>query len=312
MNAQAIDWNDIPVVLAICETGSLSGAARKLGCNHSTVFRRLNGVEEKLGVSLFERSGQGYVMTAAGEHFFQQGLELKERISCMERELSGQDIRLEGRLTVTTTDSLQHRLTPIFLAFQSKFPDVDLRLISDTRLLDVGQRAADVAIRPTNHPPEQLIGRKLVPIAYAPYAHADYLKDLHELPPDKYRWVCLDDSLTQSPIVKLTALHKSEKASTTITTSVLGMFDLVRTGCSIAVLPCFLGEKSPELIRLQEPDPSFNSDLWILAHPDIRRSARIHAFFRFATEKIRETCSDFYETAESLDNKSVNFLDRQN
>ena len=305
MNAQMIDWNDIPLVLAICETGSLSGAARKLGCNHSTVFRRLNGLEEKLGVSLFERSGRGYVMTAAGEHFFQQGLELKERVIGIERDLSGQDLRLEGPLTVTTTDALQHRLTPIFLAFQKKFPHVELRLIAGTHFLDVGQRAADIALRPTNHPPEQLIGRKLLPIAYAIYAHTDYLNDLQGVPPEHHRWVCLDESMTSSPMVKLTALHKADGAPVTVTTSVIGVFDLVRAGLGIAALPCFLGEKSPELVRLHRPDPAFNSELWMLAHPDIRRSARIHAFFGFATEQIRQSCSDFFEMSRSSESEDL-------
>ncbi len=173
MDAQTLDWSDIPFVLAVCETGSLSGAARKLGVNHSTVFRRIEGVESKLGVTLFERLSHGYVMTTAGEHFFQHGLALNEGMIRIQRELGGQDLRLRGELTVTSTDSLLRRLTPVFIAFQRQYPDVELRLLSDVRPLDLMKRDADIALRPTRHPPEHWVGRNLLSVAYAAYARSD-------------------------------------------------------------------------------------------------------------------------------------------
>lgn len=294
MNAQMLDWSDIPFVLAVCDTGSLSGAARKLGVNHSTVFRRIGAAEEKLGVTLFERLTHGYVMTAAGEHFFQQGRELEEGMLRIQRELGGQDLRLEGSLTVTTTDSLLHRLSPVFMKFQQQYPDVELQLLSGTRPLDLMQRDADIALRPTVHPPQHWIGRNLLPIAYAVYAHSDYAKNLEGLLPEQHRWIRLIDDLNRSPMNLIAARHKADGAPATITSSLMGMFDLVRAGLGIAALPCYMGENSDELVRLEEPEVEFNTDLWVLAHPDIRRSAKVHAFFEFATEKIRETGADFF------------------
>lgn len=75
----------------------------------------------------------------------------------------------------------------------------------------------------------------------------------------------------------------------------MGIFDLVRAGLGIAVLPCYMDESCPELIRLDEPDPKFNTDLWVLAHPDIHRSAKVHAFFEYATVKIRDAGSEFFK-----------------
>ena len=148
MNAQTLNWSDIPFVLAVCETGTLSGAARTLGVNHSTVFRRIESVESNLGVRLFERLSHGYVMTPAGEHFYRNGLQLRGGMDSLRRELGGQDLRLEGILTVTTTDSLLYCLTPIFLAFQNQYPDVELRILSESRPLNLTQRDADIALRP--------------------------------------------------------------------------------------------------------------------------------------------------------------------
>ncbi|NKB45533.1 MAG: LysR family transcriptional regulator [Alphaproteobacteria bacterium] len=287
-----MDWSDIPFVLAVCETGTLSGAARKLGVNHSTVYRRLDGVEDKLGVTLFERLSHGYVMTPAGEHFLRLGRELHDGVNRIQRELGGQDLRLEGALSVTTTDSLLHWLGPVFMEFQEQYPDIELRLMSDTRSLDLMQRDADIALRPTQHPPEHWIGRSLLPIAYTSYACSDYLKSVRGVPPEEHRWIQLDDSLRQSPMSQITALRMVEGARAITTNSVMGMLDLVRACFGIAVLPCYLEASCPDLVRLEEPEPTFDSELWMLAHPDIRRSAKVHAFFEFATARIKSNGKD--------------------
>jgi molybdate transport repressor ModE-like protein len=101
-----MQWDDLRIVLAIARAGSLAGAARGLGVNHSTVFRRLNTFEETLGVRLFERLQSGYALTVAGEEM-RASAELMEReIDRLDRRITGQDLRLHGSLVVTTTDTL--------------------------------------------------------------------------------------------------------------------------------------------------------------------------------------------------------------
>ena len=289
MNAQTLNWGDIPFVLAVCEAGSLSGAARQLGVNHSTVFRRIESVETRLGVTLFERLTHGYVMTAAGEHFYKQGLQLRDGMNSIQRELGGQDLRLEGALTVTTTDSLLYCLTSLFSAFQRQYPDVELRLVSSSRPLDLMQHDADIALRPTRNPPEHWIGRNLATIGYATYALKAYSDALNSLPEHEHRWIRLNDSLNQSPMSKITVLQQVEGAPVTVANTMMGLFELVRAGLGIGVLHYYLGESCKELVRLHNPEEKFNSNLWMLAHPDIRRNARVHAFFEFAKAKVPES-----------------------
>ena len=209
-------------------------------------------------------------------------------MNSIQRELGGQDLRLAGALTVTTTDSLLHCLTPMFSAFQQQYPDIGLRLLSDTRPLDLMQRDADIAVRPTNSPPEHWIGRNLTTLAYAAYALKDYLDSVQDLPATEQRWVRLNDSLNQSPMSQITAKHKPEGAPVTISNSLMGVFELVRCGLGFGALPCYLGEAYPDLVRVHDLEEKFSSNLWMLAHPDIRRSARVHAFFEFATARIRD------------------------
>ncbi len=294
MNAQKLDWSDIPFLLAVCETGSLSGAARQLGVNHSTVFRRIEGVEARLGVALFDRLSHGYIMTPAGEYFYRNGIQLRDGMNGIQQELGGQDLRLEGALTLTTTDSLLYYLSPVFAAFQNKYPDIELRLLSDTRPLDLMQRDADIALRPTNKPPEHWIGRNLTPLTYAAYAQKRFLEEARKDPTSENRWIRLNDSLNQSPMSQMTELYKTKKTRFTISNSLMGVFELVRGGLGFGVLPCYLGQTCPALSCVHDPKKQFNSNLWMLAHPDIRRSARVHAFFEFATPEIRKKLKDIY------------------
>ena len=285
---QNLEWADMPYLLSVCEAGSLAGAARMLGVNHSTVFRRIEAVEARLGVRLFERLARGYVMTPAGERFYERGIRLCAGMDEIERELSGQDLRLEGPLTVTTTDSLLHCLAPVFAQFQQAHPDVELRLLSDVQALDLMQRDADIALRPTNAPPEHWIGRDLSGLSFATYAHRDYWQNIQNEDPERYHWVMLSDDLNQSPMSKITLRHKHERAKSTVLNTMMSVFDMVNAGFGMAAMPCFLGEKHKTLIRVHQPDNSANWRLWLLAHPDVRRSARVNAFYDFATRHITD------------------------
>lgn len=62
-----IGLEDLRLVHAIAAEGTLTGAARRLGVDHSTAFRRLGTLEKRLGVRLFERARDGYAPTPAGE-----------------------------------------------------------------------------------------------------------------------------------------------------------------------------------------------------------------------------------------------------
>ncbi|WP_342774448.1 LysR family transcriptional regulator [Halomonas nitroreducens] len=96
----------VMVTLAIAEAGSLAGAGRRLGLSHATVIRRLNAIERRLGVGLFERGRAGYAPTAAGEELAATAAEVEAEVLEAERRLAGRDLRLSGSLRLTTTDTL--------------------------------------------------------------------------------------------------------------------------------------------------------------------------------------------------------------
>ena len=277
----------MPYLLTVCELGSLSAAARKLGVNHSTVYRRIEGVEARLGVRLFERRSHGYVMTEAGQLFFEKAAPICETLQEIEMELSGQDLRLEGDLTVTTTDSLLHVLGPVFAGFQTAFPDVSLRLVVDTEALNLTRKDADIALRPTNSPPNHWVGREIVPISCATYAATRYWAEHSDIAAEAHRWILLDDDLNRSPMSKLAFARKPEDAKVTVVNTVMGILGAVESGLGLAVLPCYLGDHSVNLTRVDAPTNAADWHLWLLSHPDVRRSARVNAFFSYASKEAK-------------------------
>ena len=171
-----LDWNDLRYLLAVAEHGSLSGAARALTVNHSTVLRRIGRFEDQLAVRLFERLPSGYALTAAGEALANSARQISEAVTSVERRIVGQDLRLSGQVRVATTDTLALFVLPAMVArFRAAHPEVQIELAAGNLQADLTRRDADVAVRPTQRPPDHLLGRKVCRVAYAPYAAQSYL-----------------------------------------------------------------------------------------------------------------------------------------
>ncbi|HEV7369813.1 LysR family transcriptional regulator, partial [Arenibaculum sp.] len=166
---ERIGWQDLRLVLAIGAEGTLTGAARTLGIDHSTAFRRLGALEERLGVRLFDRARDGYAPTPAGEAAVHAAGRMDRELGELERRLAGEDLRPSGSVRVTTTDTLVDVLAPVFAAFREAFPEIVLEIVVTNAFLTLTRRDADVAIRPTRRPPDHLVGRRTVAVASAVY-----------------------------------------------------------------------------------------------------------------------------------------------
>ena len=171
-----MEWDDLRYVLAVANAGSLAGAARKLGVNHTTVLRRIGVFEKELGLRLFERLPTGYVLTAGGEELIAAARHIDETVTTLERKLAGQDLRLSGAVRVTTTDTLMGSIVPEILAeFRESHTGIQVEVAVSNLMFNLTKRDADVAIRPAKDPPETLIGRRIAKIAFAIYGSPQYL-----------------------------------------------------------------------------------------------------------------------------------------
>src|SRR5689334_11364104 len=120
------NWNDMKLVLAIARAETLSGGAAALGINHSTAFRRLNALEEKIGARLFERLPGGvYHTTAEGERFATTAERIETEAAALSRDVLGRDARLTGSLRVTSSETLAYEILTNELArFRAAHPGI--------------------------------------------------------------------------------------------------------------------------------------------------------------------------------------------
>lgn len=274
-----IDWNDYKIALQIADAGSLSKAAQLAGSSHPTMFRRINAVEEKLGVRLFERFRTGYQPTAAGEEVVAVARQIAELTNETERRVSGRDLRPSGTVRIATTDTLLFgMLAPMIAQFRQMEPEITLQIVVSNEISDLSLREADIAIRPSSAPDQHLVGRKLGVIRQGIYGQQKLYRDSPALlKPGTAPWVGPSSSMAYHQLHSWMERNRYDEACVCRMDTVLGMYAAVRSGIGLAVLPTYLAEPDGELARLGALVDEVSVDLWLLTHPDLRRTTRVRA-----------------------------------
>jgi len=276
---------DLATLLAIAREGTLAGAARRLRVNHSTVFRRLGAIEARLGTRLFERQDGSYVTTAAGEDLLRTAERVEAEVEALERRLSGQDLRLTGSLRLTAPDDLAEVMVmPALALFRERYPDITVELIVDNRMLNLTRREADVALRPTRRPPETLAGRRIAKVASAVYVAAQARP---EPQPENARWIAWEEGAGPPAAARWLAERTDRSAVAYRSNSLFNQASAARAGLGQALLPCFLGDGDMGLRRVTPPLPELDTELWLLTHPDLQRTARIRALLDLLYSNLR-------------------------
>ena len=288
------DWNEPRVVLAVARQRSLVRAAQALGVDHSTVFRRLNTLEKKLGTLLFERlPGGAYQLTSVGERMAAAAERMEDEALAFERDVAGRDRQLSGLLRVTSAETLTYRLlTPHLAAFRTSYPGIVVELAIDNRILNLSRREADVALRPQRPKEGDLWGRRISGVAWAVYCARTYqesnrfkistFKDIGHHP-----LIGWDEAAPRFGAADWLEQIATVDAFVYRTASLVNQLLAVKAGVGLAVLPCYLGDPEPDLARaFAKPIPELAAELWIVTHADIRNTTRVRAFFDFICDRL--------------------------
>ena len=282
-----MDWDNIKVFLALSRAGSVRAAAKGLGISHTTVARRIGALEADLEVCLFDRRAEGYTLTGIGERFIARAETIESEAFGLERDIVGRDGKLSGAITVTLAAPLaSHLLMSDFARFAALYPNIEIRLAITYDILDLARREADVAIRSTTKPPENLIGRRGPAIHYAAYATHDYLA-AHDVTSNSTTasWIGWDDD-GENPKWVRQSDHPNVSARWHIP-DVAVQVEAAKAALGIAYLPCFLADPIPELARIPPGRSHARWPCWVLTHPDLRATERVRVFVRFIIEALK-------------------------
>lgn len=291
----SIDWNDWRIVNAIATTGTTAKAAKLLGMNQSTVFRRITQLEEALGVRLFDRDKHGFRLTLEGESILPEVQEVQRLTTRIERRVTGLDERPEGevRLSVNST-VVQYLLAETITSFCRLHPEITIRLDLTDRVVDINKREADLVIRGSNDPAPQLFGRKLMRLHYAVYAPANMrgqrrLAAAFKADPRGLDWILWEGDLLKTAPGQWMRANLRGVSPVLTTSDVESTAYLTASGLGCCLLPRFLGERHPDIVSITGNIPGLHTELWVLTHQDLRKTARVSTLLRFIADAVRQT-----------------------
>ena len=282
------DWDDLRYLLAVARHGSLSGAARELKVEHTTVSRRLKHLENSLESSLFDRTPEGYRATLTGEAVLARARMMEKQALALNREAAGRDARINGTIRISALDAcVTDFILPALPDFQQRHPDLEIIVTSEMRTVDLSRREADIAIR-LQRPKEPNLVAKCLAISHSALYAASQYAAVHSLLVNPtalhgHRLVGLAPEFSFASEEQYLQKHGGSASTLTRVDSVLSLRAAVRAGAGIGILECYLGDGDPELARMW-PKPVLKEPWWLVVHPDLRRAARVRVVMDFLVE----------------------------
>jgi DNA-binding transcriptional LysR family regulator len=292
----SLDWNDLRYFLAVCRAGTLMGAARSLGVRHSTVGRRVDALEGALGVSLFVRTPDGFLLTEAGNEIVPFAEEAERAAAAIERRVAGGDTRVEGVVRVATSEGFSGYLMRQLAELQGRHPKLVVEVLSSNASVDLTHREADFAIRFVETTQPDLVCKRLCDAGWSLYASENYIARLGTpgSPADLagHDIVGFDETMARSP----GAVWLNERGTgghvVVRCNSLVGALNAGVAGMGVAVLPCFLAAAEPRLRRLTDTIVAARP-IWIVFHPDVARIKRVRALIDFVSAIVERDGAKF-------------------
>jgi len=283
-NHGMFDWDDLKCLLAVARHGSTIAAGRALKLSQSTVHRRLDELERRIGRKLVTRHTTGYRLTEFGEALRPYAERVEAAVLDLEARVSDAEREQSGAIRVTCPEPIVQRMTPLIERFHAKHPKLRVEFVMSDRYLDLSKGEADVAFR-SGDTDDELVGRKIADSIWAIYASRSYIErhgkpervedlTLHPL-------VSLDESMSGHRVVTWLRDNVPNGKIVARNNSVLGLMYAVKSGVGIGPLPTPIADADSDLVRVLGPIPELSRSWRLLAHPDVRRTPRVAAFFDF-------------------------------
>jgi len=285
------DWDDVRFFLAVAKTGSFSAAATQLNTKQTTVGRRIQALERRLGAKLFDRHRHGMEVTPAARGVLTQAESMLVNATSIERHLAGLDREMAGVVRVAATEGIAaNYLVPRLGELRKAHPDIVVQVIAGDAVLDLATRQADLAIRFFRPTSNQLVAARVGQFGMSIFASQGYIEEFG-LPQR------LDD-LREHHIIDHTTLHslssmkpwtevveRSVRIVMRANTSYTAM-EAVKSGYGISVFPDYV-IKSLNLVRVPI-DLNISRDIWLVSHEETNKGARIRAVIDYIRDRFRQ------------------------
>lgn len=279
-----MDWGDLRYFVALARAGSLSAAARALGAEHTTVARRVTALEAAVGARLVERGPRGYQLTAEGERVAEVAFKVEDDIFGLERVLDAGHGALTGVVRMSAPPHFAGSfIAPRLAALRQAQPSIILELAGDSRAVSLSRREADIAVRLNRPEQTSVVARRIGTMAYGLYA----ARPLARGSAGERDYIGYDESLDHVPQQRWIAGLAGGRPMVFRTNDLASLAEAAAAGMGLAALPRFLGDADARLERLPADARAAARELWLLVHPDLRRSPRVRLVLDYLADMIQ-------------------------
>lgn len=270
---QTPDWDDLRFFLALCEAGTLSGAARATGVEHTTVARRIDALETALGARLFDRFPKGWSLTAVGTTLVPHARKLEDDMHALLNVARGAS-EVVGVVRVSAPPALAAcLLAPRLRTPLARLPGVEIDLRAEARMTDLMRRQADIALRFARPTSPGLVARLLAQVDYALYAHEDYVTNRL---PEQWEFLGYDELQQGAPQQEWLDTVRGNRRYSVRSNDMLTLLQAAVAGCGVGVFPRYAAAGAPGLVVL-DPACPVRLKLWLVMHDDVRRAPHVRA-----------------------------------
>lgn len=291
-----LNWDKLRIFHAVAEAGSFTRACEALNLSQSAISRQIGALEESLSVPLFHRHARGLLLTEQGDLLLKATKDVYEKLALLEGRISDTKSAPEGPLKVTVPGFLGNEwIAPRINKFRQKYPKMNLTFILDNRVLNLGMREADAAVRLYEPDQPDLIKRKLTTIKFHLCASKAYLKEAgapksaSEL---RKHWLVGYPSGVSIPhghtdwLFQAANVDKDTASNVMLMNSMAAIRNTILGGAGIACLPDFMVNQNPQLQIILEQYPAPEVPIFFVYPQERRNSTRIQIFRDFLVEEV--------------------------
>lgn len=286
------DWNCARAFLVTAEEGSFSAAARALGMTQPTLGRQVSSLEAELGVTLFERSSRGLLLTPSGHDLLSQAKAMAEAAGRFSLNAGGHSQAVEGKVSISATEATAAFVLPSILArLRQHAPGIEIELIASNHSSDLMLREADIAVRAYRPDQPELIVKKVRGIRAHLYGSKDYLlrfqqpRMISDLNSANFLRFESDNMLEEE--LNRYGFALNEKNFPVTAANHLVQWELVKAGLGIGFMTEEVGDTEPLVERALPHLPAFEADTWLVVHRELHTSRRLRLVFDFIAESLQ-------------------------
>jgi DNA-binding transcriptional LysR family regulator len=284
-----INWDDFRYVLAVCEAGSLNGAARALGVNHATVLRRVKAFEELLGKPIFIKTRTGYNFDANAGDILDTLKDMQSTAEKLQRELTSRTSGINGLVRLTSTDSMCQLILPeIIDHIQKKYSGIRIELTSANHHVNMFQPDADITIRPALKAPKGLEAKSGGKTGFKIYATPEFWQNCETKPYAEWPWFGVTKLLERTPASAWMMQNIPEQSVKMRADSFMVLAEFAKIGSGATFLPCKLGEQVSELTTHPKFDLLLEGEVWVASHEDLLKNPHIKVCMDMLADLLRE------------------------